>query len=540
MRRFTLLIVLAVVLASVVNARADRRVALVIGNAAYQNTNPLKNPVNDASAIAAALKRLDFDVVFATDVTGDQLPDVLETFDDKLKDADIALFYYAGHGLQLHRRNYLVAVDAQLTSEFKIERETYPIDRIMDTMESWSKLNLVFIDACRNNPLADILRGSIRSASRSAEVGQALAPMQTRSNNTLIVFATAPDKVAEDGDSVDSPFTTALLHHIETPGVEVEVMLKDVTSDVRKATRDRQSPERLSRLDTKFYFKPDRSETATAPPAQIQQNGEEERIYWESVKDSNNRSLLQSYIDRYPTGVFVAIARVEIDKIDKPSTQESKPNPDRAFEEATQAGTSEAYRKFIETFPNDPRAARLRKNLQEDDLWQHAQSEDTVQSMRNYLAAFPSGIYAARAKQRIATLTAPLPQEPAKRSIETNAPQEQPDLGPTMWDHNGSRVRLIASGTSRRFYYEWPRRGMVEEGVRTGTLLFDGNRSGTSYTGTAYVFSKRCGAKPYRVSGTASPDDRHVTLYGEAPTGLDRRCRATRYRNDVLVFDLVE
>ena len=233
---------------------AEKRVALVVGNAAYRSAEPLANPVNDSRAVAEALRRLGFVVVEGTDEDKAGMRTLMRRFSDELQDADASLFFYAGHGLQVQRRNYLVPVDATLESEIDLPFEALEIETVVDLMEQTTPMRLVFLDACRDNPLARRIVRSMGQA-RSMAVGQGLARMNTRVG-TLIAFATEPDQVALDGDGAHSPFTEALLRHIETPGIEVRQMLSRVRAAVITSTDGQQLPLDTSALIDDFYFLP--------------------------------------------------------------------------------------------------------------------------------------------------------------------------------------------------------------------------------------------------------------------------------------------
>lgn len=336
---FTAVSAAIVLLAAPTPALAEKRVALVIGNAAYRQAPALRNPANDAADLSAALRRLNFEVVTALDVDAAALEDVLARFRAVLQGADAAVLIYAGHGVQVGGVNYLLPVDAQLRSEFALRREAFPFQDIIQVMEASARVNVVVIDACRDNPLAETLQRGIPSGSRSAAVGRGLARIDAVGGTTLIVFATAPGDVAEDGAAGrNSPMATALLRHIETPGVDVEEMLKRVTHDVRQATDGRQRPERLSQLVSRFEFRPAGEAAVSAlpqPPRPFQdgaagQNRREELLYWESVKDSGDLALIRSYLDRYPSGVFSTIARARLRAASLPPPA---PQPTPAHEE---------------------------------------------------------------------------------------------------------------------------------------------------------------------------------------------------------------
>ena len=242
--------VVAVLLTALpVAAQAAGRVALVIGNSAYEHTDPLRNPGNDAAGMAAALGRLGFEVVLGTDLDLDGFYDTLGEFDEASRGADVTLFFYAGHGLQVQGKNWLAPVDARLGSRLDLERGAVRLDTVLEHMRGTKKL--VYLDACRNNPLAGDLARSM-GVSRAAATSRGLARVRSGSG-TLIGYATAPDDVAADGEGRHSPFTEALLAHIETPGLSVNDMFGEVSGAVSRATGGKQVPWSHSSLG-RFYL----------------------------------------------------------------------------------------------------------------------------------------------------------------------------------------------------------------------------------------------------------------------------------------------
>jgi uncharacterized caspase-like protein len=251
-------------LATALQANAARRVALVVGNGAYQNAPNLPNPPNDAKAVAEALRGLGFEVIEAVDLDQPDMLAKLDEFSGQLEGAGIGLFYYAGHGLQVNGQNYLVPIDARLQREAQVKLQTLPLDTVLETMEAAVPIRIVLLDACRDNPLAQALKRSL-AASRSAAVGQGLAKVRT-TVGTLIAYATGPGDVASDGDGEHSPFTTALIEHIGTPGLEVRQVLGRVRNAVLEQTGDRQVPWDSSSLRGEFYFKEPEPVVATPEP----------------------------------------------------------------------------------------------------------------------------------------------------------------------------------------------------------------------------------------------------------------------------------
>jgi len=216
-----------------------RRVALIVGNGAYQNAPSLPNPPNDAADMAQSLRNLGFDVVEGRDLDKRGMESKIREFGKKLDGADLALFFYAGHGLQVADKNYLVPIDAKLERPGDLGLDTITVDDVLAQMESEPRVNLIFLDACRDNPLSRSLARSL--GARSTAVSQGLAPIES-AVGTMIVYATQPKNVALDGEGRNSPFTAALLKHIPTPGLEIGSLMKRVRADVYKATHERQLP----------------------------------------------------------------------------------------------------------------------------------------------------------------------------------------------------------------------------------------------------------------------------------------------------------
>ena len=215
------------------SAFAEKRVALVIGNSSYAEAQPLKNPLNDATDIAGALKRLGFDVVLGLDLDYSGMRRTIGKFSGKLNDADVALFYYAGHALQVNGVNYLAPVDTALEQESDLDFETVSLELIQRQMTKNAKTLLVFLDACRDNPLT---RRFVR-ITRSASTGNGLARPASSPEGEFIAFSTQPGNVALDGDGRNSPFTTALLNNIEKPGIEISSLMTSVRREVYDATK---------------------------------------------------------------------------------------------------------------------------------------------------------------------------------------------------------------------------------------------------------------------------------------------------------------
>lgn len=242
-------------------AQAPKRIALVVGNSAYQHTSALENPRHDATDISAVFKSLGFQVVEGLDLDKRSFDLKLREFVEALPGAAAAVFFYAGHGLQVAGRNYLVPTDAKLTTSAALDFEMVPLDVVHRSMEREATTNILFVDACRNNPLARNLARAM--GTRSAQIGSGLSQVEA-GVGTLISFSTQPGNVALDGTGRNSPFVGALIRHIKTSDNDLGATLIAVRNDVMKETENRQVPWENSALTGQFYFK------ATARPSASQ------------------------------------------------------------------------------------------------------------------------------------------------------------------------------------------------------------------------------------------------------------------------------
>ncbi len=236
-------------------ADAAKRVALVIGNGAYSQAGTLTNPANDATDMANALRKFGFEVILGLDLDRRTFDEKVRAFSHALEEADEAVLFYAGHGLQVAGHNYLVPVDAGLQTERDLDFETISLDFVLKQMEVGreGKTNIVFLDACRDNPLTRNLARSM--GTRSASVGQGLAEVQT-GVGTFIAYSTQPGNVAMDGAGRNSPFTAALSARVQEKGRNLTALMIEVRKDVLKATGGRQVPWDHSALTNDFFFQP--------------------------------------------------------------------------------------------------------------------------------------------------------------------------------------------------------------------------------------------------------------------------------------------
>jgi len=236
-----------------------KRVALVVGNSAYAGAARLVNPTNDADDVSALLRdKLCFTVIEAKDATHETFSRRIGEFAEAASSADVALFYYAGHGAQFQNANYLLPVDSKMANEYDAIHGNISAQDMIATIETRAKATLVFLDACRENPIEENFRRRMASAGRGFGETRGLAPMMGRSSETLVVFATRPNERAADGAGRNSPFTEAFLQHIATPGKDIELVMRDVAASVRTKTNGRQIPQRLTELEHGLMLLPGR------------------------------------------------------------------------------------------------------------------------------------------------------------------------------------------------------------------------------------------------------------------------------------------
>jgi hypothetical protein len=298
-------ILVAAVLAVSVRAHAQTRIALVIGNSAYQKVANLANPAHDAEDISESLKRLGFTVNTVTNADFDGFRRALRDFGRMAPSADMAVFYFAGHGVEIDGNNWLLPTDAELKSDVDARTEAIGLRSAMDAVAAAKTLGLVILDACRNNPFSTMRRPATRSVQMLG-----LAPVAP-ADNVLVAYAARDGTVAADGAGRNSPYAAALLKHIETPGLEVDFLFRNVRDDVMAATKNEQQPFVYGSLSsTEIYFKappvgPAVAVDATPPPDAAE-------IAWSFLQATNDVSTLTRFVDRFPESSRVSDAKVRI------------------------------------------------------------------------------------------------------------------------------------------------------------------------------------------------------------------------------------
>lgn len=294
-------------------ALAEKRVALVIGNSAYQHVTPLANPSNDATSMAVTLTKAGFDSVDAKmNLTSIEMKRVLRDFGAKARDADVAVIYYAGHGIELEGTNYLIPVDSKLEIDTDILDEGFPLDRIIVAAEPAKQLRLVILDACRDNPFNKTMKRTIGSRA----VNRGLAKVEPTSPNTLIAFAAKAGSTASDGEGKNSPFATALVKHIVKPGLDLRKAFGFVRDDVLKVTNNKQEPFVYGSLggnDVALVPAVVTPAPQAAAPAQ-DSDAFVQRAY-ELALQVGSKAVWDSFIAKYPSGLYTELAKAQRDKL---------------------------------------------------------------------------------------------------------------------------------------------------------------------------------------------------------------------------------
>ncbi|HWV51937.1 caspase family protein [Pseudorhodoplanes sp.] len=302
------------------DVRAEKRVALIIGNSAYQNATPLANPGKDANAIAALFREAGFSVVETRlDLGNLEFKRVARDFTSAARDADIAVVYFAGHGIEVNGTNYLLPVDAKLVSDFDVEDEALSLDRVMRAIEPAKRLRLVILDACRDNPFVRTMQRSVSTRN----VSGGLAKVEPVSTDTLIAFATKPGSTADDGLGDNSPFASAILKNLTVPGRDIRIALGYVRDDVMRTTGSRQEPFVAGSLGgAEVALVPDRSRPAeptrqisvVPSPQAVQPAADPQRDY-EFAERVGTKEAWDSFLALHPSGFYASLARQQRDKL---------------------------------------------------------------------------------------------------------------------------------------------------------------------------------------------------------------------------------
>ena len=335
-------------------ALADKRVALVIGMSKYQRVPQLINPAHDTDAMSALFKSAGFDVVDSErDLGISDFRRVVREFSETSRDADIAVVYYAGHGIEVDGVNYLIPADARLLSDFDVEDETVSLDRVIRALDSVKRLKLIILDACRDNPFATTMKRSV--ASRS--VGRGLSKIEPATSDTLIAFAAKAGAVVSDGDGQNSPFTTALVKYIAEPGLDLRLAFGRVRDDVLKNTSYRQEP---------FVYGSLGGETTALVPAvaKLVDPEAQARIDYELAAQVGTRDAWDLFIAGHSTGYYASLARAQNHKLSAAQQARAKADDTRREAEEQVAEKANEFRRQLEE-QTSRQTAEIKQRLSE-------------------------------------------------------------------------------------------------------------------------------------------------------------------------------
>lgn len=338
-----------------VGGQIERRIALVIGNAAYVKTKSLANPANDAADMAKALKDVGFEVLSGVNQNKRQMESLIREFGTKLVSGGTGLFYYAGHGLQVGGSNYLVPVDAEIPEEDEVQYQTVPLDLVLTKMTSAKNdLNIVILDACRNNPFARSWRG-YRDAGNNDGLAKISPP-----TGTLVLYATEPGKVASDGAGRNGLFTESLLRHIKKPNVEYDQMVKALSADVWQRSNRQQLPWKEGNSLAEFYFvrgataTPAKTEPARAETIPEKDKATVEREVWGYIRNSVNPQDFRDFLREFPSGVNAGNAKMKLEQAVWDSVKDS--------------GDTTRIQAYLSEFPEGANLPLARMRLKELDI----------------------------------------------------------------------------------------------------------------------------------------------------------------------------
>ncbi|GGI28884.1 caspase family protein [Bradyrhizobium guangdongense] len=421
-RLFPLLLGLALI-SGAAPAFAGKRVALVLANSAYQHAPSLANPVNDGAVMAKTLKDAGFDVVESRhDLTALDTRRVLRDFADATRDADIAVVYYAGHGIEVEGSNYLIPVDAKLERDTDVYDEALSLDRVLVAVEPAKQLRLVILDACRDNPFGRTMKRTL--ASRG--IGRGLAQVEPTSTNTLIAYSAKAGFTAQDGDGANSPFTLALSKHLTTPGLDVRRAFGFVRDDVLKSTGNKQEPFVYGSLGGEDVpLVPVRAAPAAAAAAAPASNPQADmRRDYELALQVGNKPAWEAFLAQHPDGFYANLAKLQLDKIQAEQVHAA------AIEKAKQAEAERdrlaalgAQRDAQAKAAADAKAAEQAQLAAQKAKEQAQQQAAAAEQQRvNLAAAAPSAVPASTASPagtNVAALTPATTPADLNRSVQT-------------------------------------------------------------------------------------------------------------------------
>jgi hypothetical protein len=429
-----LLTALVVAFVSLGAARADapRRVALVVANGDYAHAGSLKNPINDARLVTGALRTAGFEIVAADPNLGiGAFRDALRRFRSNAAGAQVALVYYAGHGIEARGKNWLIPTDAVLQQDADLDYEAIDLDLVLSATEG-ADMRVVVLDACRNNPFGHTWKRAQRA------VGEGLAPVDV--DDVLVIYSAGPGQTASDGRGANSPFAEALARRLPQPGLPIQLLGGLIRDDVLRATGDQQRPFISASITGEpFMLMPG----AAGPGGPVSRAAQAEQaatpadprsmemMFWQSASTGNDVGQLRTYLNKYPNGSFVDLAKAKIASLEK---------------SASMAGAQR----------NLSAAAKLDQHAMELAFWNSVASSNDIGQLTTYIDEYPSGQFVRLARAKIAALTrpgAPTGPTPASAAVPSSSGRGvggvgfTPTRAPAGANLSGSSLAAVAPAT---------------------------------------------------------------------------------------------
>ncbi|MGY3487214.1 putative caspase-like protein [Bradyrhizobium sp. USDA 4011] len=410
-------------------AWATKRVALVVGNSSYQNAPLLPNPANDATAIAATLKNAGFDLVESRlNLTSSDMRRALRDFADQARDADIAVVYYAGHGIEIDGTNYLIPTDARLERDTDIYDEAFSLDRVLLAIEPAKQLRVVIVDACRNNPFADTMKRTV--ASRA--ISRGLARVEPAVSNTLIAFAAKAGLTALDGNSKNSPYATALVKYIAKPGLDLRRAFGFVRDDVLQATGNRQEPYVYGSLGGEDVALVPKAEEPVPPLANA---SSEIRRDYELALQLGNKAAMSAFLAQHPDGYYANLAKLQLNQIDAEDArviatkkaQEAEQQKARLASEGAQRAEQEKATADFKAAEDARIAAERSKQIAQEQATE-AERKRTASQSSTVAMLSPNGPVIDGAKAANLAIAAPSQNSEGAKVAALNTAPPQEDL----------------------------------------------------------------------------------------------------------------
>jgi len=371
------------------NTFAQSRIALVVGNGAYANVKQLHNPPNDAADISQSLQRLGFSVTSITDATLDSLRHALIDFGRAARDADTAVLFFAGHGMEILGENWLLPIDAELRNDVDVDTEAVSLRSAMLAVSNARQLGLVILDACRNSPFF----GKMHRPGKAPVIERGLAPIEP-AENVLVAYAARDGTTASDGAGRNSPYTAALLHHLETPGLEIEFLFRNVRDDVMSATNDEQQPFVYGSLSSEeIYLKEAAGAQVAFNVSEVTSDAGE--IAWSFLKQTSDVGTLQRFVEAFPSSDRLSDAKKRL------AALEGRANP------TDQPYASDSYLDELDPLTRQTTRPFMRNTPAVEAAWKVVKGTKDASALRQFSNQFPSRQRRAEAQQRLIEIGAP-------------------------------------------------------------------------------------------------------------------------------------